>query len=117
MVNGNIASLGGGTVGPDATLTLTEGTDAPSILSGVSLTIVSAGETVISTHLVQEGVRWTDGLPYIKDSTAQLFLYASGTDFVTGARTDGRIRVSADAPADLFLQASCTARDGVRVDG
>jgi hypothetical protein len=117
MVNGNIASLGGGIVGPDETLTLAEGTDAPSILAGVSLTIVSAGETVISSNLVQEGVRWTDGLPYLKDSTSQLFLYASGTDFVTGARTDGRIRVSADAPAELYLQASCAARDGVRVEG
>ncbi len=117
MVNGDVASLGGGIVGPDGILARTEGTDAPSVLAGVALTIVSAGETVISTHLIQEGVRWKDGLPYLKDSTAQLFLYASGADFVTGSRTDGRIRVAADAPADLFLQASCAARDGVRIDG
>ncbi|MCX6566652.1 MAG: hypothetical protein NTW38_09600 [Candidatus Aminicenantes bacterium] len=117
MVNGSIASLGGGIVVSDGILALSGGTDAPSVLAGVSLTIVSAGETVISTHLIQEGVHWKDGLPYLKDSTAQLFLYASGRDFVTGAGTAGRIRVGADAPADLFLQASLAARDGVRIDG
>jgi hypothetical protein len=117
MVNGSIASLGGGIVGPDGILALSDGTEAPSVLAGVSLTIVSAGETIISTHLIQEGVRWKDGLPYLKDSTAQLFLYASGADFITGAGTDGRIRVGADAPTDLFIQASLAARDGIRLDG
>jgi hypothetical protein len=117
MVNGGIASLGGGIVDGLGNLTLAPGTDAPSILAGVSLTIVSSGETVITSHLIQEGVRWTDGIPYLKDSTAQLFLYASGSDFLSGAETNGRIRIAAAAPDDLHLQASLTARDGILIEG
>lgn len=117
LVNGSIASLGGGTIDGLGNLTLSTGTDTAAILAGFALTIVSSGETVITTHLIQEGVRWTDGLPYLRDSTAQLFLFASGSDFLSGARTDGRVRVGAQAPADLYLQASVTARDGLRLDG
>ncbi|MHB8054057.1 MAG: hypothetical protein ACYDH3_02255 [Candidatus Aminicenantales bacterium] len=117
MVNGDIDSLGGGVVDGLGNLILSTGTDAPSILAGVSLTIVSSGETVITSHLIQEGVRWSDGLPYIKDSTAQLFLYAAGSDFLTGAETGGRIRIGDAAPADLYLQASLTARNGIQIEG
>jgi hypothetical protein len=117
MVNGGIASLGGGIADGLGNLTLSTGTDAPSILAGVSLMIVSSGETVITSHLIQEGVRWTEGLPYVKDSTAQLFLYAAGSDFLTGAETNGRIRIGDAAPADLYLQATLTARNGIQIDG
>lgn len=117
MVNGGIASLGGGIVDGLGNLAPATGTDAPSILAGVSLTIVSSGETVITSHLIQEGVRWKDGIPYLKDSTAQLFLYASGSDFLSGRETNGRIKIGAAAPADLQLQASLTARDGILVEG
>jgi hypothetical protein len=117
LVNGSIASLGGGTVDGLGNLTLSASTDTPSVLAGVSLTIVSSGETVISSHLIQEGVRWSDGLPYLKDSTSQLFLFAAGSDFLTGAKTDGKVRTGAAAPADLYLQASIAAGDGFRLEG
>lgn len=117
MVNGGIASLAGGIVDELGTLAPAAGTDSPSILAGVSLTIVSSGETVITSHLIQEGVRWTDGIPYLKDATAQLFLQASGADFVSGAETNGRIRIGEAAPVDLHLQASLAARDGIIVEG
>ena len=117
LINGSVASLGGGLIEADGTLSLTDSPDAPSLLAGLSLTLVSAGEIVISTHLIQDGVRWKDGIPYLKDASTQLFIYASGRDLVTGARADGRIRVAAEAPAGLHLQASLTARDGVRLEG
>jgi hypothetical protein len=118
MVNGAIASLGGGIVDvATGILTLTDRTDIASILDGVSLTIVSADEITISSHLIQEGVRWKDGIPYLKDSRAQLFLFASGTNFIDGSEKNGRIRISAGGPADLILQAELTARDGLKIDG
>jgi len=117
LVNGSIASLGGGTVDGFGNLTLSAATDTPAVLAGVSLTIVSSGETVISSHLIQEGIRWSDGLPYLKDSTSQLFLFAAGSDFLTGAKTDGKVRTGATAPADLYLQASIAAKDGFRLEG
>lgn len=117
MVNGRISSLGGGIADGLGNLTLAAGTDAPSIAAGVSLTIVSSGETVITSHLIQEGVRWSEGLPYVKDSTAQLFLYAAGSDFLSGEERTGRIRIGGAAPADLYLQATLTARNGVQIEG
>lgn len=117
MVNGGIASLGGGIVDGLGNLALYPGSDSPSILAGVSLTIVSSGETVITSHLIQEGVHWQDGVPYLKDSTAQLFLFASGSDFFSGTETSGRIKIGAGALEDLQLQASLTARDGILVEG
>jgi len=117
LVNGSVASLGGATVDGLGNLTLSTATETPAILAGLPLTIVSSGETVISSHLVQEGVRWTDGIPYLKDTKAQLFLFASGSDFLTGSKTNGRVRIGASGPDDLYLQAAVTARDGFRLDG
>jgi hypothetical protein len=117
LVNGAIESLGGGTIDGLGSLTLSTDEETPAVLAGVSLTIVSSGETVLSSHLIQEGVRWTDGIPYVKDSTAQLFLFAAGSDFLSGTKTNGLVRVGAGAPAELFLQASVAARDGVRLEG
>jgi len=117
MVNGKISSLGGGIVNPDGSLTLSDRTDIPSILAGIPMTIVSSGETVLTSHLIQEGVQWRQGLPYLKDSTARLFIYASGADLIDGTQTVGLIRVDEDAPSDLFLQAALTAADGIRIDG
>jgi hypothetical protein len=118
FVNGLIASLGGGTVRPDGRVEMSFDDRTPAVLSGVDLTIVSADQVTISSHLVLEGVRWRDGIPYSKDSEAQLVIYAAGRDVVTGETTSGGVRVAGDAPADLRLQASVTAAaGGFRIEG
>jgi hypothetical protein len=110
MVNGKILSLGGGTAGPDNSLTRTSDASVPCLLAGVSLTIVCADEITLTSHLVQEGVRWIDGIPYLKDSQSQLVIYATGRDFADGAELSGTIKVGAEAPRDLQIHASLAAR-------
>jgi hypothetical protein len=118
FVNGAIASLGGGIVRPDGRVELSFDDRTPAVLDGVDLTIVSADRVTISSHLVLEGVRWRDGIPYSKDTEAQLVIYAAGRDVVTGETTAGGITVAGGAPADLKLQASLTAAaGGFRIEG
>ena len=112
VVNGRIDSLGGGTVGADGTVSLSADAAAPAVLDGVDLTIVSSDRVTISSHLVLEGVRWQDGVPYSAEAEAQLVIYASGRDAVTGEALGGGIAVAGGAPADLKLQASLTAAAG-----
>ena len=112
FVNGALAALGGGTIGPDGRVDMCFDGRTPAVLNGVDLTIVSADRVTIATHLILEGVRWQDGIPYSKGSEAQLAILAAGRDAVTGERTEGGISVSDGAPANLKLQASLTAAAG-----
>lgn len=118
FVNGAIAALGGGAVGMDGAVEMCFDGRTPAVLDGVDLTIVSADRVTISSHLILEGVRWQDGIPYSKDSEAQLVIYAAGRDAVTGERTEGGIAVDGEAPDGLKLQASLTADSGgFRIEG
>jgi hypothetical protein len=112
IVDGRIGSLGGGAVGPDGGIETSFEGDAPAVLDGVDLTIVSSDQVTIGSHLVLEGVRWRDGIPYAKGIEAQLVIYSAGRDVVTGEATGGGIVVAETAPAGLRLQASMTAASG-----
>ena len=112
FVNGAVAALGGGAVGPDGRIELVYDGRTPAVLSGVDLTIVSADEVTIASHLILQGVRWQNGIPYLKGSKAQLVIYAAGSDIVSGATTGGGITVAGSAPDGLKIQASLTAAGG-----
>jgi hypothetical protein len=118
LVNGAIASLGGGAAGPDGRVEMSFDGETPAVLDGVDLTIISAEEVTISSHLILEGVSRQDGIPYARGTEAQLVIYAAGQDLVTGAALEGGIAVGEGAPADLKIQASLTAASaGFRVEG
>jgi hypothetical protein len=117
FVNGAIASLGGGVVGLDGRVDMDLDGRAPAVLHGVDLTIVSTRQVTIASHLILEGVRWRDGIPYSKDSQAQLVIYAAGQDIVSGEATAGGIAIGAGAPADLKVQASLTAAGRFEIRG
>ena len=118
FVNGAIRALGGGAVGPDGRVEMAADGETPAVLDGVGLTIVSTAEVTIASHLILEGVRWQNGVPYAKNSTAQLVIYASGQDIVSGEATPGRIAVAADAPDSLKVQATLTAAgSGFEIEG
>lgn len=118
VVRGAVKRLGGGTVGADGRPVLETESEAPSLLSGVQLTIVSSGKVAIASHLVRQGLRWQDGIPYLEDKSSQLVIYATGTDFESGAETDGGILIGDDAPLDLRIDASLTAGGaGFKVEG
>jgi hypothetical protein len=112
IVNGKIGSLGGGYVAGDGRVEMAFDGETPSVLGGVDLTIVSSDKVTISSHLILQGVSWQDGVPYAKDSQAQLVIYSAGRDVVSGEARDGGVAVAAEAPADLKLQASITAASG-----
>lgn len=112
FVNGAIAALGGGVVGRDGRVEMSFDGETPAVLNGVDLTIVSTAEVTIASDLILEGVRWQNGIPYLKGSQAQLVIYASGRDIVSGASTGGGISVAEGAPEGLKIQASLTAAGG-----
>ena len=112
IVNGKIGSLGGGAIAGDGRVKMALDGETPSILSGVDLTIVSSDKVTISSHLILQGVSWQDGVPYVKDSRAQLVIYSAGRDVVSGEAVGGGIAVGGSAPSDLKLQASITAAAG-----
>lgn len=118
IVDGAIAALGGGAVASDGTVGMCFDGETPAVLDGVDLTIVSSREVTIASHLILEGVRWRDGIPYSKDTEAQLVIYAAGRDVLTGEPSPGGITIAEGAPDGLKLQASLTAAaGGFRVEG
>jgi hypothetical protein len=117
LVNGEIASLSAAEVGAGDVLTPAGEEEIPCILDGVSLTIVSAAAVTIGSHLLHEGVKWMKDVPYLKDRTSQLVVYAGGRDLIDGSGRDGRIIIGPGAPEEAKIQASLTAADGFVVEG
>jgi hypothetical protein len=112
IVNGRIDALGGGIVESDGTVTMVRDREIPSILGGVSLTIVSSDRITLASHLILQGARRQEGIPYVKESQTQLVIFSTGRDFVSQAELDGRIAVDGGAPEELKVQASLTAGNG-----
>jgi hypothetical protein len=108
-VNGKIGSLGGGTMDASGRVVMAGDEATPSILAGVSLTILSSEGVTISTHLISQGVRWQDGVPYVKDGSSQVIIYSTGKDFLEGTTAEGGISIAEGAPDNLTIQASLIA--------
>lgn len=109
IFNGKIAALGGGVVGADGAISMAGDEEIPCILGGVALTIVSSDKITLSSHLIMEGARWQEGIPYVKESQSQLVIFAAGRDFVSQEDTEGGVAVAEGAPEELKIQASVTS--------
>jgi hypothetical protein len=118
IVNGKIFSLGGGYDDGSGRILMAVEEELPCVLNGVSLTIISSDEITLTSHLIYEGVRWMDGVPYVKDSDSQLVIHAAGQDFVEGEEKAGRINIDESSPEQLKIHASLTASgEGIAVHG
>lgn len=118
IVNGRIGALGGGTVGPDGRVAMERERETACVHDGVRLSIIASDKVTISSHLILEGVKWQDAIPYVKGSQAQLIIYAAGYDLVSGEAREGAVTTSEDAPETLKVQAALTAaRGGFEVKG
>ncbi len=118
IVDGEIRSLGGGVMDPSGQAFLVTDEEIPSILNGVSLTIISPEKITISSHLIHQGMKWIDKVPYLKDSKSQLNLFVTGKDLFGESETQGKIVIDGDAPDELKIQASLTASgEGFSVEG
>jgi hypothetical protein len=117
LINGAVGSLGGGTIAPDGRAEIASDSSAPCILRGASLTIVASDKITISSPLIQQGVKWIGGIPYLKDSTSQLILYATGRDLVGDQARAGSVLLDPHAPGTIALQASISAKTEFRSNG
>lgn len=117
MVNGSIRSLGGGIMNASGAAELKKDEAIPSILQGVSLSIVSADRVTLSSHLIQQGVKWLDGIPYLKGPASPLIIYANGRDFLENTEKAGRILIDPNAPQEMKVQAALTATDALELGG
>lgn len=112
IASGKIDSLGGGVAGDGGPVRMVRDREVASVLSGVSLTIVSSGKVTLTSHLILQGVRWQEGVPYIKDSQSQVVIFSTGHDLLTQSDAGGGIAVDAGAPDELKVQASLTVASG-----
>jgi hypothetical protein len=118
IVNGKINSLGGGVMDPSGQAILVIEEEISSILNGVNLTIISSDKITLSSHLIHQGVKWIDKVPYVKDRNSQLNIFVTGKDFVGNSEREGKIIIDEKAPQEMKIQASLTAADkGFSVEG
>jgi hypothetical protein len=110
MASGKINSLGGGAVDASGRAILVQDREISSLLDGVGLTIVASDKVDITSHLIAEGLRWRDGIPYLKEEQTQLVVYSTGQDFQQGVSLGGGISIDAGAPQNIRIQASLTAQ-------
>jgi len=112
IISGEVLSLGGGIVEPGGEVRLVTDREVPSLLPGVKLTLVASGKITITSHLVQQGLSWQEGIPYVKSEQSQLVIFSTGRDLWTEAAVEGGIVIAADAPQNLKVQAALTAGGG-----
>ena len=117
LVNGSVASLGAATLGVDGNLLPVRDGETPCLQDGLALTIVSAEEVTIGSSLLHEGVRWSEGVPYLAAKQSQLVVYASGSDLIDGTEKSGRILIDPAAPPEIKIQATLTAADNFEIAG
>lgn len=118
LVNGEIRSLGGGVMDTSGRVILIKEEEIPSILKGVNLTIISSDKVTLSSHLIHQGMKWMEGLPYVKDSNSQLFISTTGKDFLENTGREGKIIIDKNSPQEIIIQAFLTASDkGFSVEG
>jgi len=107
IVEGDIQSLGGGIIDSSGEAKVEKDKEIPCILNGVDLTIISSKEITLSSHLLHEGVKWAEGIPYANNSTSQLNIFSSS-----------EIKIHEDSPDKIKLQASLTAaKNGFSING
>ncbi|MCP2605135.1 hypothetical protein NLC29_03160 [Candidatus Aminicenantes bacterium AH-873-B07] len=118
IINGNIQSLGGGIINSDG-IPVPCDEEIPSVLKGVDLNIISSGKIEISSHLILQGVKWQNGIPYVKgNNESQLILFSTGEDFFNDTERNGGIIINANSPNELKIQASLVAKEsGFTVNG
>ena len=117
MVNGCIRSLGGGIINSSGSAEIVTDEALACVLQGVSLSIVSADQITLSSHLVHQGVKWLNGIPYLKDSTSELIVYANGRDFVEDTEKSGKILIDPNAPREICIQAALAAKNSLELGG
>jgi len=118
IISGEVLSLGGGVVEAGGEVRLVTDREVPSILPGVNLTLVASGKITITSHLIQQGLSWQEGIPYLKSEQSQLVIFSTGRDLWTEEAGEGGIVIAQGAPQDLKVQAALTAGgEGLRVEG
>ncbi len=118
LVDGRIDSLGGGAMDSTGIPRLITDSEIPCILKGVDLTIVSSDRITITSHLIHQGLKWQDGIPYTKDTDSQLHIFASGTTVLGDESGAGAIILGPEGPDNMKVQANLTAaKEGISLLG
>jgi hypothetical protein len=107
---GDILSMGAGVVDPSGLSLLPSQEKIPCLMRGISLTIVSPKSITLTSHLIRQGVEWTEGIPYLKGKSSQLHLFAAGRDAQGREDKDrGGIQFSPGDAEEMEIHASLTA--------
>jgi hypothetical protein len=118
IVSGKIKSLGGGMVDPGGKICLVKDEEIPSILRGINLTIIASDKINLTSHLLRQGVKWQEGIPYVKDENAQVVIFSTGKDFQEDRLKEGGIIIDENSPQEIKIQAALTAQgEGFKIQG
>lgn len=117
IVDGEVLSFGGGYI-DGGEVRLLQDQEVPSLLAGINLTLVASGEITVTSHILQQGISWQDGIPYVKRDQTQLVIFSTGRDLWSEDIREGGIIISQNVPQGLKVQASLTAGGGgLRLEG
>ncbi|MBC7364946.1 MAG: hypothetical protein H5U07_10490 [Candidatus Aminicenantes bacterium] len=118
MVNGRIDSLAGGEKKISGWLEPNENSDQPVYLRGIQLTLVCSGKINITSNLLAEGLKFQDGVPYLREKQSQLIIWSTAKDFQTQESVDGGIILAGQKPDVLKVAANLIAAgEGLKING
>jgi len=115
LINGDISSLEGKDY---EEMTMTTDDLPPSLLPGIKLCLVASGNINIKSPLFQPSLEILPGIPYLQKKQAQLIIFSSARDLITGKESDGSIIINPGQREEMIIEANLTAAGkGVRIEG
>ncbi len=118
IIDGEVESLSAGIISEEGEPIPITDEELPCIRHGIDLTIVSSDRITLNSHIIHQGVKWQDGIPYAKDSSSQLHLLATGNNMMGNDSGKGEIVISSEAPKELKLHGSITGMEkGITIEG
>lgn len=108
IINGGVKSLSAAVVSPQGELFPTT-EKIPCFLQGITLTFLCSQEITITSHLFQQGLRLEEKIPYIKGQEAQLIIWSSGKNILTGEKQNGGIKIQIPEQEGPIIQAHLTS--------
>jgi len=108
IINGEVKSLSAALTNPEGELFSTT-EKIPCLLPGINLTFLCSQEITITSHLFQQGLQFEEEIPYLKGQEAQLIIWSSGKDILTGQEQGGEIKIQVPSQEEVVIQAHLTS--------
>jgi len=116
LINGNIHSCGGVEISPSGEFGAA--TNAPSLIPGIKLALVTSGKINVTSAITQPNLEIKPGIPYRRETQTQVVIFSNGKDLITNEEREAGLCFDIRNAEELVVEADLTILgSGIRLSG